>query len=283
MCENQTQEYSERLQNKDRTISRLVSEATLLALMTALAYSIAFFYEAGFLDAFGIPYQLARIETYTILIVLLSISGSLYLLFAVGNLIAMLWPVNPLLQDKIIRIIFMLILPIWWVLNYGIRREDLWFFLLILGLVALFEFIWPIIMFRGKKTLLEKFEADEIAEQGHRSRTLFGRLFSVVGPFFYVIILVSYLGCRLAFEAGRAKALTSKDFFVLDNLPDVAIVRVYPDLLIGLPFEKETKTVRGDLILMKVSENVMIRMSRINAGPLKVKQDKQKDSKKDFK
>ncbi len=78
----------------------IVSEAVLLAILTAGAYWIAFTHEAGYLKVFQVPLNIIQIKVETILFVLFLLISGLVTILWLTNLLALLWPKHPTIRLK---------------------------------------------------------------------------------------------------------------------------------------------------------------------------------------
>jgi len=245
-----------------------MSEATVLAIITAAAYWIAFAYETGYLAFYRVPLHLARVGLDVFLVLVVTLSGVLWLLLALGNLLSLTWPVHPALQIKALRVCWMLLVPIWHLANYGFRKKDWILYIILFTIIGFFEVLWPLFVYGNKKTLREKFIADEIAEAG--KPTIWLRLHSAVGPMAYSLIIVAILGGWLSYSAGRAAAVTKKQFFLWKDRTDIAVVRIYPDLLICVPFNREDKKIKPQLILRRIADTDITELVSESIGPLQM-------------
>ena len=128
-------------------------------------------------------------------------------------------------------------------------------------------------MFRDKPTLRERFVADEIAEARARGRGITGRIFAAFGPAAYGLLVLFILGSRLTYTAGAAKAATQKEYFVFADAPDIAVIRMYHDTILAVPFDRKTRTVQAQVIIRKIgTEKVTLRLE-VDAGPLEQRKD----------
>lgn len=249
-------------------------EALFIAILTVGAYWLAFRYEAGYLSGFGLPPHLVEISLQTTLLVALALSGAIWIVFSVSNLILMLWPEHPAIQEKLFRVGVMLLFPLWHLLNYGLRMQDWIVYATYFAVIAIFELVWPLLVFRNKPTLRERFIADETAEARVRERGIAARIFVAFGPAAYYLLLLFVLGSLLAHMAGRAKAETQKEYFVFADAPDVAVVRMYHDTIIGVSFDRGTRYVQSQIIVRKIgTEKVMLTLDA-TVGPLKKQRPK---------
>lgn len=249
-------------------LTELFSEATFLALLTVGAYWISFRYEAADLDTFGVPPSLAELRLELILTIGLTLSGAFGLIFAVNNLPAMFWPSHPALQEKLLRIGLFLLFPLWHFYNYGFRKQDWLIYAIFLVIIVIFEFLWPILVYKKEESFKNRFIADEDAEVGPRSRTITGRLTTIIGPVAYMIILLFFLGSYFASMSGKAEAITKKEYFLLIDEPNIVVVRIYSDHLICVRFDEKTKEIQPFLIIRKIEDEKNLELARKEVGPL---------------
>jgi len=184
-------------------------------------------------------------------------------------MIAMLWPRHPVVQIKIIRISVVLLLGLWPGLVYGFSREDFTPILISLLFVVVFEFAWPILVYRDKASVGERFFADEVGESASRARTLFGRLQVAAGPLAYGLVLGGYLALILAGSAGNAEATRTEEFFFLEEEPGWLVVRAYPDRLVATAFDATTGTIEPRIMVRAIS-TAALRLVKKRVGPLKL-------------
>jgi hypothetical protein len=248
---------------------RWLSEGLLLAFLTVGAYWIAFRYEAAIVKTYGFPLQLVELSLVSILVVFLLLSGILWVMFPLVNLISMLWPEHPALQYKAARAIWMLGIPAWHLINYGFRVKDLSFYAIMIGIWIIFEIIWPILFFRDRGSLRDRFIADEIAEEEPRSRTIFGRLQSAIGPLGFGVVLLVLLGGWLAQTAGVAKAKTQRMYLVYASDPTLVAVRLYHDRALCVRINPNTRSI--DSILVRPSVDCETELKMQEVGPLQQK------------
>ena len=253
---------------KNTRLSDLLSEATIITLASASAYFIAFMYEAGYFRAFDIPLSLVQVAFSSVLIILLSFSGLLFLLFSIVILISMKWPKSKPLQVKLLRICLVLFFPFCILLLYGWQKRD-WITLLIVVMYLLFmEIIWPLVSYRDKKSLREKFVSDEVAYGKGMHQSILGRIRDTLGTLGYALVFTLFFCGSLAHTAGNAKATTQREFFVLNEESEIAIVRLYQEMIIGVHFERETRTIQPEIILRAIKGDNTIQLIREDIGPL---------------
>lgn len=251
-----------------------ITDGILLAIASGAIYWITMSYEVAFLGAFGIPPDFAEVRLETILIMFLAFSGIGWLFFSTANLLAMFWPKHPTLQEKILRIVFILLYPIWNLVNFGLRQKDMAYYLLVIILLVVFELLWPMLVFHDKGSLIKRFIADEDSETPARRRTLFGRLAALTGPFAYSIIIMGVFGSGLAQTAARAKAEKQSEYLVIIDQPPIAMVRLYSDRIIGVRFDEQTKRLDGKFVLIPKDSKSNLELILKKVGPLLAQESK---------
>ncbi len=245
-----------------------LSDALFLALVTVGAYWVSFCYEAGYLSGFGLPIHVVQISLSTTLVVALTLSGAAYVLFTIINFALLHWPEHPAIQEKVFRIGLMLLFPLWQLLIYGPRRKDWFVYMFPLALIALFEFIWPFLVYPNRGSLRERFIADETAEAPVRNRLMFPRIHKIVGTSGSFVLLLSLVGSLCAHRAGQAAAETQKEYFVFADAPDFAVVRMYSDTIIRVQFDRKTKAVQPRVIVRKIGTEKVMLIRDADLGPL---------------
>lgn len=245
------------------------SGGLLLAFLTGGVYWITFQYEAAYLKAYGFPLHLVEVSLESILVVLLLLSAILWVLFPFANLLAIFWPQHPALQEKLARVALLLGLIVWNLIVYGFRREDLFYYITTICILTLFEIIWPAVVFSDKKSLKDRFIADEIAEAETRRKAIFGRIFRALGPAGYILVLLVLLGGWLAHSAGDARAKTERHYLVYVSDPTLAIVRLYQQRALCIRVDPEKRLLTSIVVRPTVDANEELRKEDV--GPIKYK------------
>jgi hypothetical protein len=241
----------------------------LMAFGTAGAYWITFRYEVAYLAAFGFPPQVAQVSLETTLSVLLLLSGIVWLLFPIANLFSFFWPKHPAIQDKLARIIFFLLIPLWRLANYGPLKEDWPYYVVPIAAIILLELIWPLVIFRGEGSLRERFIADEMAEAPVRERSILSRGVALLGPAAYVLVFLLLLGGFLASDAGDAKAKIQDEYLIDATDSSVAVIRLYRDSALCVHVDRSAKTF--DEIIVKPVRDSSTRFLTEKIGRLRRK------------
>lgn len=236
-----------------------------------LGYVGAFAYEAGFARFFGAPLELINLDLKTFFIVSSALVGALFALFLLINLFVSLLPRGDV-RDPVYRAFLRVFLSFLFLIVFFYLsgdKKEWWVFLLIFGVYTMFEFIWPLITQRGKGTYREKLIGQEQIEDGTRS--IFDIIKQLIGKTGYLIFLGICIGLCITYFTGRYVASKQEEYFVLNTSPERVIIRIYGDKLITASFNRETKEVQKNIIILKVGEDPRLVLRLEKVGPLRLK------------
>jgi hypothetical protein len=231
----------------------LLPEALLIASLTAGAYWLAFVYELAYLGVFDLPPDLVQVSLQTTLLTALALCGAWSVFWPI-NLGSLLWPEHPAIQRKILPSIICLFLLTWWVFNFGFRTKD-WSVYLVLLICAVIGTAVQFLPDTGPEppTII-----DRIAVALGRPAGL-----AVLG--FIAFIIVASI---LVYIAGRAKAERQKAYFLFSDYPEIAVIRIYSDRILAVPFDRRSKTVRPEVIIRKIDQKDIRLTLDKDVGPL---------------
>jgi len=253
---------------------RFLSRGAIALGVPAAGYLIVYAHEAGFLNTFGIPTALATLDLVTVLQVSLALVGAMTLFFWVGNLLSMLWPQGYKLTRNHIRIIrdigtaaagvvLVLLLP---------NTRSFGFLMLFIGgLFAFFDFVWPLLTQRGKKTYREKLEAmDEI---DRNTKTLFDRAISLLGVGRLILLVLVGILAAFAYCYGVYFAQHKVDYltFQMDHGGEAVVLREYHDRLICAPFDRDARCIEEGFFVLKTTFNSPLLLTLEEVGPLQTR------------
>lgn len=228
-------------------------EAIFIASFTAGTYWLSFVYQVAYLSAFGLPPDLVEVSLQTTLLVTLALCGAWSVFWSI-NLGSMLWPKNPAIQRKILPSLISLFLLIWWLFNFGFRTMD-WSVYVILLICAVIGTAVQFLPGTGPEppTIIERIGVAFGWPAG----------FAVVSFIAFIII-----GSVLLFILGRAKAETQKSYFLFSDYPEIAVIRIYSDRILAVPFDRKSKTIRSEVIIRKIDQkDVRLTLDK-DIGPL---------------
>lgn len=256
------------LENKPK---KIFDFTFMIAIVPAYIYFVCFLYELAFCNRFSIPAYLIdpnlttillfATSVLTILISSLKLLGFSLPLFKAANNkekshLSLIYGLNGGCVFGAILMIYAY--PISWGLFIGIGA-----FLLFVNLIS---WIIPLIFrLREKNTIKEKLE--EIQNETDdsdlllyllKNRTYEERIFILI---LIMIPLFSYL-------FGDGQALSQTTFQTLQSDKNVVVLKKYGDIFVCSKFNRKTKVVSNDLVLIKISDSEPLILKIEKLGPL---------------
>jgi hypothetical protein len=228
----------------------LLSEAVILAGITAAAYFFAFSYEAAYLEYFGIPSQLAVVEVKTLTLTAGALIGLALLVFPAWILLLKLTPSTGKIFSAVFWFFFVLML-LTIVVSYGLSSWPRWALLVGLAIVVGAIDISSYLLARRKgeeyamqheRLKLEKFRRSSLSGVV-RSVDLGGLSLMMVFLFLYLVIPA----------LGRFTARTQVNFLVVKAEPLEVVLRVYSDTAIVVPLVGRD-TIGKEFRVLRLSE-----------------------------
>lgn len=222
----------------------VVSEAILLAGGSSFAYAVAFAYEAGVADHFGIPLQLIDLGLTTVFVgvfaVLLALSR-FFQLWAVADPDT-LTAKGPISVEVIIliRMFFFVVLPVGFVLG-----PERWIVTVIIAgsILVLLAFHWigALIFFRGQPGFRAKLVAFNTAIYAGETRG-FQTLTDRFGRYGNLVLFVAFT-LLVSAAAGVVSAMDQQTFMVMASAstPEAVVLRIYSDHAVTCVFDRKTK------------------------------------------
>jgi hypothetical protein len=111
---------------------------------------------------------------------------------------------------------------------------------------------------------------DEMVKRlaGRQGVTMMDRLHTLFSrePVFMLVMFFSL--SALAQVTGRGHAQMKREYFILADLPERAVVRIYSDKILAVQFDRATKTILPNVIIRKIEKDNVLRLDE-NLGPLK--------------
>lgn len=245
-----------------------LTEGLLIAVASAGAYLLAFYYEKGFTSYFKIPTHFVNVSLATIfIIVALAISFLLFIFPIADFIFQLIRGLHPVLYPSIATLLIVSLFSVIHLYLFGLSNWALFIFhLVMLGLVALLFFVLPVVT-RRKGNFIERIE-----EQQKRDRSVIG-LYDVIASRFgrdtLLIIAFSILSINFAENAGEAQAMKRVEFLVINTEPEMVVLQVYGDNMICAPFNRETKEVQTKFTVIKIAEDSKMALNLEKVGPLR--------------
>lgn len=254
-----------------------ITEGVIIALVPFLGYLFAFEYESGYAIFFNFPKEFINIGLPQIIITIsILYTITILLFFYIEGLSFMLFKNRRALYHSIIKLLPMFGLSIGYYFAFGGMRA-LPFFIVFL-VFGFSEFIVPLITQRDKKDYESKLQAYDDADWKFREErgALSVRLIKLFG-YKNIIFIFNLLVCVFLTQTiGEIAASRKIMFFVMPNNPQKVVVRIYGDNLICAPFDKETKTIKRDISIYKLTDPEARNLKFEILGPLKVEKSEDK-------
>lgn len=247
-----------------------LSEGVLLGVIPVVVYALGFSYETGYLSFYGVPSSLVSIDAPAM--VSATVFGALYA-FAL-----LLWASLAVDSsggesyfEKSIGLVMLYfgLFPVLFLLFMGVEYLSVVMFLsfgamFVILLLRRLEARWSWLQRFSIKThrvLSGAFGPEEV-ENERRSALNSLR----AGGAMILIVMIPFL---LAFAAGRNNAKDESFYSVIRNeLGEVAVVRIYGDKIIAIPFDRGEKSFKREFLVIKTDSlsNVVFRSEEV--GPL---------------
>ncbi len=218
----------------------LITEGLLIGYISALGYLSAFCFEKGYLAYFNIPSSLIQINLTSILICIFAVAGGLLIPFFILQLFSIMgiFTIKNALGRSIRKISILSILTL--VYLSASKFKNVGLPLGALGLYWFFEFIFPLITQRKKKTMEEKLLAQEQIENtvsGNVPVANFIGRYKIIAIYLYIgVILIG-----ISYIAGQAQAKEENIFLIPDQKVNMVVIKSYENYHIVLGYDPLTK------------------------------------------
>ncbi len=233
-----------------------------------MAYGLTLAYELGFANAFGIPYQLIRINLIDMLNDLLNLWGVLILPLLIVNAVPMfIMNYDQRIKARVSILIPFLFVALVFFSAYprGYLRDWDWILFAIAGGIIIL-FVWPLITQRKTKGYVAKTEAQNKVES--EQPTLINYVLkSPIGGLVFLFITF-LLALQMVQGVGQANAFKQINYLVIPTTPEMAVVRIYGNNLICFPFDRKTKTIQNDFTVYRLPNNGELSLKIEAIGPL---------------
>jgi hypothetical protein len=215
-----------------------MSETIAILIMTCLSYWFVFRYESAYLSEFGVPIELLDITITALLSAALYVSGFAFAISFITSHIVDVWPKNPAAGRKLMRIVIILMLPIWRTVNFGLKFNDWPYYAFPALAIVIFEIAVPL-YFRIKDLTFVEDKTDE--------EKVFFHLRRVLGPYFY-FALAALIGTIFSGALGSEKANGQIYFPVSKKDSTVVLIRAYPERYLCIRIDYKDKSIQSFLI-----------------------------------
>jgi hypothetical protein len=246
----------------------LIPIPLFLAFISAASYLLAFYFEKGYFDAFGIPSDLIDVQLNTVLLFVAISIGLLTFLFPMLNLLIIVLSnyVHPALARAVLPIacVFLLILILIYI-QFPVSSWAIWIALLVF--FSFLQLVFPLLTQRNTRGYYAKL----IAQEEHESKITSLSNISKdphVGTMMLFVGLV-LIGTSIAWFIGQSQAINKTSYLSLASDPDMLVVRAYSDRVILVRFDEKTDAWLSEFeILPTDSSGIRLRERNLSASPL---------------
>jgi hypothetical protein len=247
--------------------SFVTDAAAMVAAATAMIYAVAFSFEVGFCQHFGIPLFLIIPTTSVILFALFGVVSVGFLLVQVMSIERAILGATSLPALFRSRLESSLLFALGGLASFGFSWSAL-------GAAAFGFFMWcgiyiPALFFPKRGTFVERLREVEGARDYVGEASPFVGLAAAVGERGIQLFLFALLSCFIAASVGTATARTQKKFQIIAARPDLALVKSYGDLMIGIKFDESKKAATGEIVVFKMDHDFkQVNLTSRSIGPL---------------
>ncbi len=249
------------------------SEALLLAVTPLIGYILAFRFESGYAEAVGIPEYLITISLTQVINVTLNILFSFFSLLVIWNFFYMFFPIDKLpgsIRQSISTVLPSILLCSVYLFIFGAKSKE-WIWLLpVVFFFIILVFILPLFTQSKEKGYAEKLEK-QMKEEAKVS-SLFGKIHSYIGREGYYLFFVLLFFIIFASALGRSAALNQKYIYYYENNPNKILLRSYGDILISANYDPETKHIKNELFIQKISDTTSLCLIKKKIEGLKLEE-----------
>lgn len=266
----------------------ILSEAALLAFITAAAYYLAFQHEAAFIGYFGVPRELVQVEIQSLILMAASIATVL-LLFAplAQSILAMVPAQNERLKPFVLRWGAMLLLIPISISAIGVRNWRQWILIVAsVSTLAALELLPPLLAKLAGRARTAEGEGGTYLEHWgalqdkRRDRIRESMLHGLLGPLGLnvtrILLILLFLNV-IATATGLYNARTQRDFLVLRGTPERVVLRIYGSRAITAPLLRRDRLVQKQYRFVNLDESDTAILSLERVGPLSVKLEKRRN------
>jgi hypothetical protein len=217
----------------------LFAESVLLALVSAFAYFVAYLYERGFAEAFGIPPELIDLKWTTVF----AAGFGVLLAISCVTFISVVTKASRKLSDRSKRIVrtvtpYFVSVAIFLAV-FGWSRASSLFLLMALTIASL-ESLKALVSLAVSAVRKRTSQSEAMTKEGAADELLAPLLGAPAWFVRLVLIMVGSL--PIVMLSGRVKALDMRDFLVTANPTSQAVLRIYGDKIVTAQYDRAART-----------------------------------------
>jgi hypothetical protein len=270
MQENETSIEISSAKNAERK-SLLFSEAILVALVPAAAYSLTYCFQYGYSKTLGIPSELIEFNLLEFLNVAFSVVGTIWILFNfLGIFLPAVISAHKAIKSRVVFIFACFFYSVAALILFG-REWKVWIWMfggsVILGVLVLG---WP--LWKNRKNLNEFFESLQKKAQTQTSgkKDLYDLIRSSIGREAYLAISVFVIVAYFFYFSGMSRASEQTDYTVISTEPESVVLAIYGNEMICANFDRQEKTISGDFVIRETDDVQELTFHKEDVGPLKL-------------
>ena len=248
--------------SSDSFLQKYLGEASLIALVTAFSYFLAFCYQLGEALYWQFPISMIEVSLLQALTISFLLSFGSVTFGGLAFLLAYLLP-----KHTFYRVFMILFTTTLGAATLFMFREFLsvWFILVALAAILLFIILPEVYDRQLERRALEagdthqkrKTYLDQVAEYPNIRRVI------------SFVIFLSFLPPPLV-ALGHYAGQSKKYFFVMDGSPEYVVLKMNSDVLVTALLDRESKRVEPTFILRRLDADAPMTLKREAVGPLTV-------------
>jgi hypothetical protein len=244
-----------------------LTEGLLLFLATALAYGLAFVYQAGHFSHFGLPWTLIEINIPSVVIALAALAFvfGLFLLFA--DVLHPFWlMIPPAIRFKLSWHLPFAMLPA--VFYFVFESPALVIYLLLFPVTAFlfFDFVLPAIPRKNGLSYVARISASVTREI---NVTTFTDRFARRVGFNWFALVVGAVGLLyVTYIIGRTNGRLMDEFLQVQGRPNAVVLRVSNDQVISVLFDQKNKRLSGIFTVERIDSGSQFVFQKTYIGRL---------------
>jgi hypothetical protein len=250
-----------------------ISAAAIVGLIaagaSALGYGVAFAFEAGFVNHFGVPIDLVSVSIERVFIAMVAVIFAILPLVVTLNLIYLLIPeryeghlylFEPLILAIAVALAGLLIF---------LDLPALLYICLALSAFILFmTYVTPMFGMKQRGGYFRGLIESEDAEMVIHRRGLVGRLKKRFGTgIVFAAFLFLYVVPFIAYHIGGAQARRQNTFLVAQELTELVVIRVYGDRVICAPLRPDMNALMPVIRVLRLTDGRALSLEVKRVGP----------------
>lgn len=257
--------------------SSWLTEGIVIAGLTVFSYTIAFVFEAGIADHFGIPFEFIEVSLTGIFVAFITLLTGLLIIYVLLEILNPLWVK---LSDAIrrrLRLYFGFFFAIIGSLIIaGGSIASLKIILIWFIVMVFIDFIIPALSRKKGKSYVEKVQESHEADLQYD--TFFDKLIQnlQIDTRTFKIILFLIFVIFLSFYSGLGKARKQKEFLVLQSDKNQVVLRKYGDIFITTKVDRDKKELTKTFSVYRFDPGKSFSFKTEMIGPLKTEKSENK-------